>query len=68
MKDDLDSSGCLAGADELLHSTCYGLTTGEVCPNKYKFVAVVLVVVPNVIPTGFGAYLALMLVNTANWR
>ncbi|OQV06491.1 hypothetical protein CLAIMM_11048 [Cladophialophora immunda] len=63
----------LVGANVLLGlgagvHTCYGLTTGEVCPNKYKFLAVVLVVVPNVIPTGFGAYLALMLTHTASWR
>lgn len=55
-------------SDSHFYSTCYGLTAGEVCPNKYKFLAVVLVVVPIVIPTGFGAYLALLLTHTANWR
>lgn len=50
-------------------STCYGLTVGEICPHNYKFVVVVgIVVVPNVIPTGFGAYLAQRLVHTASWR
>ncbi len=37
--------------------TCYGLTVGEICPNKYKFLGVVFCVIPSCIPTGFGAYL-----------
>ncbi|KAL2421666.1 Trichothecene efflux pump TRI12 [Exophiala dermatitidis] len=65
--DTLVGANVLLGLGAGVH-TCYGLTTGEVCPNKYKFLAVVLVVVPNVIPTGFGAYLALMLTHTASWR
>ncbi len=54
-------------------STCYGLTVGEVCPHKWKFVVVAATVVfPNIIPTGFGAYLANMLVGFGSqpdgWR
>lgn len=37
--------------------TCYGLTVGEICPNKYKFVGITLCVVPSIICTGFGAYI-----------
>ncbi|KAI5357134.1 putative major facilitator transporter Str1/Tri12, major facilitator superfamily [Septoria linicola] len=53
--------------------TCYGLTVGEICPHIWKFfVVAVTVVFPNVVPTGFGAYLANMLVdfgaNTDGWR
>jgi hypothetical protein len=35
----------------------YALLVGEICPNKYKWLGIMVVVVPNVIPTGFGAYL-----------
>jgi hypothetical protein len=62
------SDGYRAGANVRQTSTCYGLTIGEVCPNKFKFIGVVLCVVPAVVPTGFGAYLAIMLTHTANWR
>jgi hypothetical protein len=64
--------------------TCYGLTVGEICPNKYKFLGVAICVVSSVITTGFGAYLGkarqaalrrqvlkylgTMLTHTANWR
>ena len=53
--------------------TCYGLTVGEICPHKWKFIVVAATVVfPNVVPTGFGAYLANMLVdfgaNLEGWR
>jgi hypothetical protein len=44
------------------------LTIGEVCPNKFKFIGVAICVIPSVVPTGFGAYLAIMLTHTANWR
>ena len=49
-------------------STCYGLIIGEICPNKYKFTGVAAVVVPNVIATGFGAYIAQALVHERSWR
>jgi hypothetical protein len=39
--------------------TCYGLTVGEICPNKYKFLGVAICVVSSVITTGFGAYLGM---------
>ncbi|KKY26999.1 putative trichothecene efflux pump [Phaeomoniella chlamydospora] len=63
----------LVGANVLLGlgagvHTCYSLTVGEICPNKYKFLGVAFCVLPSVIPTGFGAYLGAMLVHTANWR
>jgi MFS family permease len=52
----------LIGANVLLGlsggvHTCYGLTVGEICPNKYKFVGIALCVVPSIICTGFGAYI-----------
>ena len=49
-------------------STCYGLIIGEVCPNKYKFTGVAAVVVPNVVATGFGAYIAIALTRQHSWR
>ncbi|KIW84313.1 hypothetical protein Z517_03563 [Fonsecaea pedrosoi CBS 271.37] len=63
----------LIGANVLLGlgagvHTCYTLFIGEICPNKYKYLGIMFTVIPNVIPTGFGAYLALMLVHNANWR
>lgn len=39
--------------------TCYGLTVGEVCPNKYKGIGVAAAAVFNVISTGFGAYIGM---------
>lgn len=46
----------------------YSLLAGELVSNKYKYVGTALVVVPNVIATGFGAYIGLALVQVANWR
>ncbi|OQV09728.1 hypothetical protein CLAIMM_13818 [Cladophialophora immunda] len=64
--------------------TCYGLTVGEICPNRFKFVGVAFACLPNIISTGFGqylgmtlprsstmaltAYLALRIVHYYNWR
>ncbi|KAK5019943.1 trichothecene efflux pump [Cryomyces antarcticus] len=63
----------LIGANVLLGlsggvHTCYALTVGEICPNKYKLLGIVICVLPSCLPTGFGAYLALALVHNANWR
>lgn len=44
--------------------TCYALTVGEICPNKYKLVGIVICVFPNVIPTGFGAYLGMVIFSS----
>lgn len=46
----------------------YPLLAGELVGNKDKYVGTALVVVPNVIATGFGAYIGLRLVQVANWR
>lgn len=46
----------------------YSLLAGELVSNKDKYVDTALVVVPNVIATGFGAYIGLRLVQVANWR
>ena len=46
----------------------YPLLTGELAPNKGKFLAAVCVVIPNIIATGFGPYIGLRLVRVANWR
>lgn len=46
----------------------YPLLAGELLSNKYKYLGTALVVVPNVIATGFGAYIGLALVQVANWR
>lgn len=46
----------------------YPLLAGELVSNKHKYVGTALVVVPNVIATGFGAYIGLRLVQVANWR
>ncbi|KAI8966066.1 trichothecene efflux pump [Daldinia sp. FL1419] len=46
----------------------YPLLTGELATNKTKFLATVLVVVPNVIATGFGAYLGQRIVLQTTWR
>lgn len=56
----------LVGANVLLglsggvHS-CYSLTVGEICPNKYKLLGIVCCVWTAIIPTGFGAYLGTVL-------
>ncbi|EXJ70269.1 uncharacterized protein A1O5_06337 [Cladophialophora psammophila CBS 110553] len=65
--DILIGANVLLGLGAGVH-TCYALIVGEICPNKYKFVGIVFCVIPNVVPTGFGAYLALMLVHNADWR
>lgn len=46
----------------------YPLLTGELAPNKGKFLAAICVVVPNIIATGFGPYIGQRLVRVANWR
>lgn len=46
----------------------YPLLAGELVSNKHKYLGTALVVVPNVIATGFGAYIGLALVQVANWR
>lgn len=63
----------LIGANVLLGlsggvHTCYALTIGEICPNKYKLVGISLGVIPSIIPTGFGAYLAVRLTHYSSWR
>jgi MFS family permease len=37
--------------------TCYGLTVGEICPNRYKFLGITFCVIPSILTTGFGAYI-----------
>lgn len=46
----------------------YPLLAGELVSNKDKYIGAALIVVPNVIATGFGAYIGLALVQVANWR
>lgn len=46
----------------------YPLLAGELVSNKQKYVGTALVVLPNVVATGFGAYIGLRLVQVANWR
>ncbi|KAF2646766.1 fungal trichothecene efflux pump [Massarina eburnea CBS 473.64] len=46
----------------------YPLLAGELMSNEQKYVGTALVVVPNVIATGFGPYIGLRLVNVASWR
>lgn len=46
----------------------YPLLAGELVSNKYKYVGTALVVLPNVVATGFGPYIGLALVQVANWR
>ncbi|KAL1866711.1 hypothetical protein Daus18300_006655 [Diaporthe australafricana] len=46
----------------------YPLLAGELVSNRSKYLGTALVVVPNVIATGFGAYIGLALVQVANWR
>ncbi|KAI2637699.1 fungal trichothecene efflux pump [Hypomontagnella submonticulosa] len=47
---------------------CYPLLTGELATNKLKYLATVIVVVPNVIATGFGAYLGQRIAFESTWR
>lgn len=56
------SMNVLIGANVLLGlsggvHTCYGLTVGEICPNRYKLLGITLCVIPSLLPTGFGAYI-----------
>jgi MFS family permease len=44
------------------------IIAGELVSNKHKYIGTALVVVPNVIATGFGAYIGLRLVQVASWR
>lgn len=46
----------------------YPLLTGELATNKTKYLATVLVVIPNVIATGFGAYLGQRIMLQTTWR
>jgi len=46
----------------------YPLLAGELMSNRDKFIGTAIVVVPNVIATGFGAYIGLRLAILANWR
>jgi MFS family permease len=46
----------------------YPLLAGELVSNRDKYVGTALVVVPNVVATGFGAYIGLALVQVASWR
>lgn len=46
----------------------YPLLVGELVSNKHKYVGTALVVVPNVVATGFGPYIGMRLVQVANWR
>lgn len=56
------SMNVLIGANVLLGlsggvHTCYGLTVGEICPNRYKLLGITFCVVPSILSTGFGAYI-----------
>lgn len=46
----------------------YPLLTGELLANKFKYLGTLLVVIPNLIATGFGPYLGIRLATLANWR
>lgn len=46
----------------------YPLLTGELLANKYKYLGTLIVVVPNLIATGFGPYLGIRLATLASWR
>jgi hypothetical protein len=58
----LIGANVLLGLSGGVHS-CYSLTVGEVCPNKYKLLGIVLCIWTAIIPTGFGAYLGTELVS-----
>ena len=47
---------------------CYPLFTGELVSNEFKMIGTMIVVVPNIIATGFAPYIAQRLVHVANWR
>lgn len=46
----------------------YPLLAGELMSSKEKYIGTAAVVVPNVIATGFGAYIGLGLAIVVNWR
>lgn len=46
----------------------YPLLTGELLANKLKYLGTIIVVVPNIVATGFGPYLGLRLATVASWR
>lgn len=46
----------------------YPLLTGELLTNKLKYLGTLLVVVPNIVATGFGPYLGIRLATTSDWR
>ncbi|KAL1900983.1 hypothetical protein Sste5346_002046 [Sporothrix stenoceras] len=46
----------------------YPLLTGELLSNKGKFLGTMIVVVPNVIATGFGPFLGARLAHLSSWR
>ncbi|KAJ5916116.1 hypothetical protein N7504_000131 [Penicillium tannophilum] len=46
----------------------YPLLTGELLSNKLKYLGTLIVVVPNIIATGFGPYLGIRLATLASWR
>ncbi|POR38188.1 Uncharacterized protein TPAR_01617 [Tolypocladium paradoxum] len=46
----------------------YPLLTGELLTNKLKFLGTIIVVIPNIIATGFGPYLGVRLSVIASWR
>lgn len=48
--------------------TAYALLTGELMSNKTKFLGTLCVVMPNIVSTGFGAYIGQRLNVYANWR
>ncbi|KIW23924.1 uncharacterized protein PV07_12085 [Cladophialophora immunda] len=49
--------------------TCYALTVGEICPNKFKLAGSAFVTIPCILSTGFGAYISSRLAHTgAGWR
>ncbi|KAI5861006.1 fungal trichothecene efflux pump [Durotheca rogersii] len=63
----------LVGANVLLGlasgpPASYPLLTGELATNKTKYLATVFVVLPNVVATGFGAYIGQRIVLQTTWR
>jgi MFS family permease len=46
----------------------YPLLAGELVSNRDKYVGTAIVVLPNVVATGFGPYIGLALVHVASWR
>lgn len=46
----------------------YPLLTGELLANRLKYLGTLIVVVPNIVATGFGPYLGIRLATLASWR